>query len=96
MSQTAFIFGVVAFAFILYVTLRGDLPKWLGLLGFAGSSSTSGLIQPGTNGQTASQAFATPGTNTAGAAVPDVLSGNYGNNVVPFPQLPQLGMNTGQ
>jgi hypothetical protein len=36
MNQTSFMFGAVAFAFLFYVTTRGDLPKWLGLLGLAG------------------------------------------------------------
>lgn len=90
-SQTAFVFGVVMFTFLVYVTIKGDLPKWLGLLGLGGSPTSSGLIQPGTNGQTASQAYATPGTNSAGAALPDAISGNYGSNVIPFPTLPQLG-----
>lgn len=44
-SQTAFIFGVVGFAFILFVTLRGDLPKWIGLLTFGAKSATP--TQPG-------------------------------------------------
>ena len=87
-GQTAFIFGVVAFAFVMYVTLKGDLPKWFGLFGFA-ASSNSGLNAPG--GGMASAASATPGTNSAGATLPDVLSGNYGNNVVPFTAPPVLG-----
>ena len=101
-NQTAFIFGVVAVAFLIYVTIKGDLPKWLGLLGLAPSSpsSSSGLSSPGT-GQSASAFTATPnsqtgGTNTAGAALPDVLSGNYGSgNVIPFPALPNLSASAG-
>ncbi len=86
-SQTAFIFAVLGFAFLFYITIRGDLPKWLGVFGFATKSpvSTTGLPAAG--------------TNTAGGALPDVLSGNYGNTVVPFPTLPTpptIGMNTGQ
>ena len=77
-SQTAFIFGVLAFAFLLFVTIRGHLPKWLGLFGFGGSPTNT----PG---------MSTPGTNTAGGALPDATQpGTYGN-VVPFPSLPQLG-----
>ena len=96
-NQTAFIFGVVAVAFLIYVTIKGDLPKWLGLLGLAPSSpsSSSGLSSPGT-GQSASAVTATTGTNTAGAALPDVLSGNYGSgNVIPFPALPNLSASSG-
>ena len=40
-SQTAFIFGVLGFAFVFYVTLRGHLPKWLGLLGLGGAAGTA-------------------------------------------------------
>lgn len=86
-SQTAFVFGTIAFMFLLYVTIKGDLPKWLGLIfrsptqtgagGLPGLTGLTGLTQPGTNGGTASQAFATPGTNSAGSAVPDILSGNH-------------------
>jgi hypothetical protein len=38
-NQTSFLFGALAFAFVFFVTVRGDLPKWLGLLGLAGGSS---------------------------------------------------------
>lgn len=90
-NQTAFIFGVVAVAFLIYVTIKGDLPKWLGLLGLAPSST--GLQSPN---QSASAVTATTGTNTAGAALPDVLSGNYGSgNVIPFPALPNLSASAG-
>lgn len=40
-SQTAFIFGAVGFMFLVFITLRGDLPKWLGLLGLARSAAPS-------------------------------------------------------
>lgn len=86
-SQTAFIFAVIAFAFLVYVTIRGDLPKWLGLFGFGGAAGGLG----GLSQSLASSAFSAPGTNTAGAALPDVLSGGFGSNVVPFPSLPKLG-----
>ena len=82
-SQTAFIFGAVGFMFLVFITLRGDLPKWLGLLGLAPSTT------PATG-----QIGSTPGTSPLGAPVPDVLSGNYGNpgsNVLQFPAPPQLG-----
>jgi hypothetical protein len=97
-NQTAFIFGVIAVAFLIYVTIKGDLPKWLGLLGLAPSSASasSGLASPNSQGggstSNASVATAIPGTNSIGAALPDVLSGNYGNggNVIPFPALPSF------
>lgn len=50
-NNTAFLFGTVAFAFVLWVTARGDLPKWLGLLGIGSASAapTSGgtVANPG-------------------------------------------------
>jgi hypothetical protein len=77
-SQTAFVFGVLAFMFLLFVTIKGDLPKWIGLLLRSGTASPS-------TGQTASTGFSAPGTNSAGSAVPDILSGNHDD------ALPQLG-----
>lgn len=35
-NQTSFMFGALIVAFIFYVTIKGDLPQWLGLLGLAG------------------------------------------------------------
>jgi hypothetical protein len=35
MSQTSFVFGVVFVAFLIFITLRGDLAKWLGVFGLA-------------------------------------------------------------
>ena len=46
MNQTAFMFATVAFAFLFYVTVKGDLPKWLGLFGLAGGGSTPGSTVP--------------------------------------------------
>ena len=44
-------FGALLFAFLFYITTNGDLPKWLGLLGLAGSSpspvaSTTPTVAP--------------------------------------------------
>jgi hypothetical protein len=33
LSQSVIIFGAVAFAFLVFVTVRGDLPKWLSIFG---------------------------------------------------------------
>jgi hypothetical protein len=33
MNQTGFALGAIAFAFVIFVTMRGDLRKWLGILG---------------------------------------------------------------
>lgn len=38
-NQTSFMFGAIMFAYLFFITVRGDLAKWLGLLGLAGSSS---------------------------------------------------------
>jgi hypothetical protein len=40
-NQTSFLFGAVFFAFLFFVTVRGDLGKWLGLLGLAGGGATT-------------------------------------------------------
>lgn len=39
-NQTSFMFGAIMFAYLFFVTVRGDLAKWLGLLGLAGSNGT--------------------------------------------------------
>ena len=40
-NQTSFLFGAVVFAFLFFITVRGDLAKWLGLLGLAGGSAAA-------------------------------------------------------
>lgn len=42
-NQTSFMFGAVLFAFLFFITVRGDLAKWLGLLGLGGSSKGLGV-----------------------------------------------------
>lgn len=42
-NQTSFLFGAILFAYLFFVTVRGDLPKWLGILGLAGTSGTTTL-----------------------------------------------------
>ena len=55
-NNTAYLFGVVALAFVLFITMRGDLPKWLGLLGLGASTapasgtSTASSNPSGTSG----------------------------------------------
>lgn len=34
-SQTSFIFAVTFVAYLVFITMRGDLAKWLGVFGFA-------------------------------------------------------------
>jgi hypothetical protein len=37
-NPTSFLFGALVFAFLFFVTVRGDLGKWLGLLGLANAA----------------------------------------------------------
>jgi hypothetical protein len=41
-NNTAFIFGTVALAFVLWITAKGDLPKWLGMLGLGSGAGATG------------------------------------------------------
>jgi hypothetical protein len=38
-SQTSFIFATVFGAYVIYITLRGDLAKWLGVFGMAANAA---------------------------------------------------------
>ena len=38
-NNTAYLFFVLALAFIVYITVKGDLPKWLGLFGLGQSAA---------------------------------------------------------
>ncbi len=40
-NQTSFLFASLGLAWLFFITVRGDLPRWLGLLGLAGSSSSA-------------------------------------------------------
>jgi hypothetical protein len=40
-DNTSFVFFVLTAAFVFFVTVRGDLPKWLGLFGLANSGTTT-------------------------------------------------------
>lgn len=33
MNETGFTFGCLAFAFLVFITVRGDLPKWRQVVG---------------------------------------------------------------
>jgi hypothetical protein len=33
MSQTSVLFGALMLGFLIFITIRGDLKQWLGLLG---------------------------------------------------------------
>lgn len=81
-NNTAYFFAFLAFAFLFYVTAKGDLGKWLGLFGLAGdtgkglsaaAASTSGTSDTGSGSGTDSNAVAggghTPYANSSDASV---------------------------
>ena len=43
-NQTSFLFGAILFAFLFFITVRGDLAKWLGLLGLANTSGSAASV----------------------------------------------------
>ena len=63
-NNTAYLFFVLALAFLFYITARGDLGKWLGLLGLSQSNTVPG---------TGSSATAT-GTPSVGGGLPGLPS----------------------
>ena len=60
-NNTAWLFFILAAAFLFYVTIKGDLPKWLGLFGLAPST---GAAAPSASS-----------TGAAGGGLPNVLGG---------------------
>ena len=78
-NNTAYLFFVLALAFIFYITIKGDLPKWLGLFGLGGKPTGSA---------TASPAASTPATNSSTA--PNVLGGAAPT----YAALPALGQDS--
>ena len=82
-NQTSFMFGACLFAFLFFITSRGDLSKWLGLLGLAGSSNaapasassasgtpTNAFTANALNPATLNQAGASPVTNPSSMVMP--------------------------
>ena len=97
-NQTSFMFGACLFAFLFYITAKGDLAKWLGLLGLAGSGNaaasapTSSFGSAGASGSLtnafAANALNPSALNQAGASPVT----NPSSMVMPgFPSLPQFG-----
>ena len=99
-NNTAYLFFVLAMAFIVYITTKGDLPKWLGLFGL-GQSNTAPGGSPTTATGTPSVGGGLPGLPSlpsigsgSGSSLPNTnvpiydLYGNqtgYGNpNYAPF------------
>jgi hypothetical protein len=63
-SQTGVMFAAVGVAFLIYITARGDLARWLGAFGLAGGASQA---------TGASQAGGTSAGSSTPAGVPAVL-----------------------
>jgi hypothetical protein len=81
-NQTTFIFASVAFAFLFFVTVRGDLPKWLGLLGLAKVAGGSGG-----SGKTGG----TGGTGgTSGETSKGVEAGSWDLSLPALPNIPTM------
>jgi hypothetical protein len=64
-------FGALVVAFIFYVTIKGDLPQWLGLLGLAGfnTSAASGATSatgPAAGTSLANGSLTAPGSFASG------------------------------
>jgi hypothetical protein len=81
-NNTAFLFFALTAAFIFWVTVRGDLPAWLGLFGLAGAPKSGG---------------ASPATgSSAGASTSSPLSGYQGGATTPsIPNPSALGTSGG-
>ena len=71
-NNTAYLFFVLSLAFIFYVTVKGDLPKWLGLFGLGAASSAtspaSGGTAPAANGLPGLPAIPAIGANQIGTS----------------------------
>lgn len=84
-NNTAFLFGMVVLAFVIWVTAKGDLPKWLGLLGLGqttAAASPSGTPSNGLSGLPAIPSIAQ--TNSA-------FGGAQSDSAASAPTLPALG-----
>ena len=68
-NQTSFMFGALVVSFIFYVTIKGDLPQWLGLLGlggFATASTTTNATGPAAGTSLTSGSLTAPGSFASG------------------------------
>jgi hypothetical protein len=68
-NQTSFMFGAIVFAFLFFITTRGDLGKWLGLLGLA---NVKGKTAPATTPNLSQSSSITAPNNSAGLSLPGV------------------------
>jgi hypothetical protein len=79
-SQTGLLFGALMVAFLIFITTRGDLPKWLGLLGLANSAAPRQAGSFGAFGAaTSDAATAQPGYNTPSTPALPALPGIGGD-----------------
>jgi hypothetical protein len=86
-NNTAYLFFVLAMAFIVYITTKGDLPKWLGLLGLASQGATpQGEATGGTTGTpaVASGLPGLPAIPSIGSQTTGASSGSLPNTNVPI------------
>lgn len=57
-NQTTVVFATLGLAYVFFVTVRGDLGKWLGLVGLAGWGNKAGSTA--STGKTGSTALTLP------------------------------------
>lgn len=69
-SQTSFIFATVFVAYLVFITLRGDLAKWLGVFGFGAYTAppASTGTDTGSSGATTTSMLGGAGTGATGDA----------------------------
>ena len=96
MRQSTVVILALFFAFAVFVTMRGELPKYLGLLGL-GSSTANAAIADGVS-PTAPTTTTTTGNSGAYdlSAALGLPSGYLGNLVGPSVTLPLLPLPFGQ
>jgi hypothetical protein len=100
-NQTSFAFGSIMFAYLFFITVRGDLGKWLGVLGLAGTTGAASTTAPASTSATAAN-------NDAGNSLPTGNGGSGSNAQVAsntasadyysssdLPQLPTIGSTGG-
>lgn len=85
-NQTSFLFGAVMFGYLFFITVRGDLPAWLGLLGLAGTTSSTGSTATGAS---------TPATSAVPPA-PGAIGGDNALGLLPgLPSIPSISSGAG-
>lgn len=86
-NNTAWLFFILGAAFLFYVTVRGDLPKWLGLFGLApGSAAGRPAAAPAGSFQTLPNVLG--GASPAMPSLPNLTGGSVDTGTWDFPQPP--------